>query len=374
MAERVNSASMVWIAPFSQSLSMLAPRRTILSVRLKRIQPMPHESFPRIGLSQWPTPIEPLARLSAALGGPRISIKRDDFGSIAMGGNKLRKLEYLLADALAKGCNAVVTSGALQSNHARLTAAAAAKLGLECHIVLIDEVPERPAAYYNSANRLIDDLVGAEVHLVRREDSLAEAVTHCTEQLQKLGKSPYVIPVGGSNAVGCLGYVACASEIAEQERALGKSFTHIVVVSGSGGTHAGLLAGLHLSKSTSTLIGATISRPVEKQRPIIEALVEGVSGLLGTDAAAVKPAINLDDSMYLPGYGLPNDASREAIALCARYEGILLDPVYTSKAMAVVINDVRMGRFGPKDELLFIHTGGAPALFAYQEMFSRTAS
>lgn len=374
MAERVNSASMVWIAPFSQSLSMLAPRRTILSVRLKRIQPMPHESFPRIGLSQWPTPIEPLARLSAALGGPRISIKRDDFGSIAMGGNKLRKLEYLLADALAKGCNAVVTSGALQSNHARLTAAAAAKLGLECHIVLIDEVPERPAAYYNSANRLIDDLVGAEVHLVRREDSLAEAVTHCTEQLQKLGKSPYVIPVGGSNAVGCLGYVACASEIAEQERALGKSFTHIVVVSGSGGTHAGLLAGLHLSKSTSTLIGATISRPVEKQSPIIEALVEGVSGLLGTDAAAVKPAINLDDSMYLPGYGLPNDASREAIALCARYEGILLDPVYTSKAMAVVINDVRMGRFGPKDELLFIHTGGAPALFAYQEMFSRTAS
>jgi D-cysteine desulfhydrase/L-cysteate sulfo-lyase len=344
------------------------------SARLKRPEPMQHESFPRIGLSQWPTPIEPLDRLSAALGGPRISIKRDDFGSIAMGGNKLRKLEYLLADAQAKGCNAVVTSGALQSNHARLTAATAANLGLECHIVLIDEVPGRLVAYYNSANRLIDDLVGAEVHLVRQEGSLAEAVTHCTVQLQKLGKSPYVIPVGGSNAIGCLGYVACAVEIAEQERTLGRGFTHIFVVSGSGGTHAGLLAGLHLAKSRSQLIGATISRPVEQQRPIIEALVEGVSALVGTDAAAVKSAINLDDSMYLPGSGLPNDSSREAIALCARNEGILLDPVYTSKAMAVVINDIRTGRFSAKDELLFIHTGGAPALFAYQEMFSRTES
>jgi 1-aminocyclopropane-1-carboxylate deaminase/D-cysteine desulfhydrase-like pyridoxal-dependent ACC family enzyme len=191
--------------------------------------------------------------------------------------------------------------------------------------------------------------------------------------MQKLGKSPYIIPVGGSSAVGCLGYVACALEISEQERALGKSFTHTFIVSGSGGTHAGLLAGLHLARSTSELIGATISRPVEKQRPIVEALVDGISALLGTDAA-VRSAIILDDSMYLPGYGLPNDSSREAIALCARYEGILLDPVYTSKAMAVVINDIRTGQFNPKDELLFIHTGGAPALFAYQEMFSRTAS
>jgi len=334
---------------------------------------MQHESFRRVELSQWPTPIEPLDRLSAALGGPRISIKRDDFGSIAMGGNKLRKLEYLLADAQTKGCNTIITSGALQSNHARLTAAAAAKLGLECHIVLIDEVPDRLPAYYNSANRLIDELVGAEVHLVRREASLAEAVADCAAQLQKLGKVPYVIPVGGSNPIGCLGYVACALEIAEQERALGRRFSHIFVVSGSGGTHAGLLAGLHLAKSTSELIGATISRPVEKQRPIIEALVEGVSALLGTDAAA-KSAINLDDSMYLPGYGLPNVSSREAIALCAQYEGILLDPVYTSKAMAVVISHIRADRFSPQDELLFVHTGGAPALFAYQEMFNRPVS
>jgi len=335
---------------------------------------MQHESFRRVGLSQWPTPIETLDRLSAALGGPRISIKRDDYGSIAMGGNKLRKLEYLLADAQAKGCNTIITSGALQSNHARLTAAAAARLGLECHIVLIDEVPDRDPAYYNSANRLIDDLVGAKVHLVERGGSLAEAVADRAAQLEKSGKSPYVIPVGGSNPIGCLGYVACASEIAEQERVLGRRFTHIFVVSGSGGTHAGLLAGLHLSKLSSKLIGATISRPVEAQRPIIEALVEGVSVLLGTDAAATKSEINLDDSMYLPGYGLPNASSREAIALCARHEGILLDPVYTSKAMAVLISDIRNGRFSPKDELLFIHTGGAPALFAYQEMFSGSGS
>lgn len=332
---------------------------------------MQQKMHPRLALSQWPTPIERLDRLSAALGGPRISIKRDDFGSLAMGGNKLRKLEYLMADAQAKGCDAIVTSGALQSNHARLTAAVAARLGLECHLVLIDEVPDRSQAYHSSANRLIDDLVGARVQLVERNAALAEAVTSCAERLRQDGRAPYVIPLGGSNALGCLGYVECALEISGQERALGTRFSHIFVVSGSAGTHAGLLAGLHLVNSKARLIGATISRSADKQRPILEGLVDNVSALLGADAAAIKSRIELDDSLYLPGYGLPNELSQNAIALCARTEGILLDPVYTAKAMAALQRQIEQGRFSPSDEILFIHTGGAPALFAYPEQFSR---
>ncbi|ATU94387.1 D-cysteine desulfhydrase family protein [Phyllobacterium zundukense] len=335
---------------------------------------MQQEMHPRLTLSQWPTPIEHLERLSAALGGPRIFMKRDDFGSVAMGGNKLRKLEYLLADAQAKGCNVIVTSGALQSNSARLTAAAAAKLGLECHLVLIDEVPDRLEAYYGSANRLIENLVDAKVHLVQRNANLAEAVTDCATQLQEMRKSPYVIPLGCSNPIGCLGYVTCAFEISEQERAMEKNFTHIFVVSGSAGTHAGLLAGLHLTKSKAKLVGATISRSAEKQRPIVEALVAGVSALVGADAAAVSSAIVLEDGMYLPGYGLPNEFSRQAIMTCAKYEGILLDPVYTSKAMAVLFQQIESGLLKPSHDVLFIHTGGTPGLFAYPEIFSGSKS
>ncbi|WP_028749460.1 D-cysteine desulfhydrase family protein [Rhizobium mesoamericanum] len=334
---------------------------------------MPLDAHPRQILSQWPTPIETLDRLSAAYGGPRISIKRDDFGSIAMGGNKLRKLEYLMGDALAKGCDVVVTSGALQSNHARLTAAVAAKLGLRCHLVLKNEVPGRSKTYHNSANLLLDRLVGAEVVQVGFNDTLSDAVEAHAAALRAQGLSPYVVPLGGSNAIGCLGYVTCAVEIAEQERKLGKAFSHIFVVSGSGGTHAGLLAGLKLTGSTAKLVGATISRSKAMQRPLIEQLVSNVAPLVGIHESATMDAIELDDSMYLPGYGLPNDSSTKAVVQCARSEGILLDPVYTSKAMAALFSRIEAGTFKPSDEVLFIHTGGAPALFAYDEVYAENA-
>jgi len=335
--------------------------------------PMQLDAHPRQILSQWPTPIETLDRLSAAYGGPRISIKRDDFGSIAMGGNKLRKLEYLMGDALAKGCDIVVTSGALQSNHARLTAAVAAKLGLTCHLVLKDDVSDRSETYHNSANLLLDKLVGAEIVQVGRHDPLADAVEAHAASLRAKGLSPYVVPLGGSNAIGCLGYVTCALEIAEQERKLGKAFSHIFVVSGSGGTHAGLLAGLKLTGSTAKLVGATISRSKAMQRPIIEQLVSDVAPLVGIHESGTTDAIELDDSMYLPGYGLPNGPSRKAVVQCAKSEGILLDPVYTSKAMAALYNRIEAGTFKPSDEVLFIHTGGAPALFAYDEIYAKNA-
>ncbi|CCM74203.1 D-cysteine desulfhydrase family protein [Rhizobium mesoamericanum] len=334
---------------------------------------MPLDAHPRQILSQWPTPIETLDRLSAAYGGPRISIKRDDFGSIAMGGNKLRKLEYLMGDALAKGCDIVVTSGALQSNHARLTAAVAAKLGLRCHLVLKNEVPGRSETYHNSANLLLDRLVGAEIVQVGCNDTLSDAVEAHAASLRAQGLTPYVVPLGGSNAIGCLGYVTCAVEIAEQERKLGKAFSHIFVVSGSGGTHAGLLAGLKLTGSTAKLVGATISRSKAVQRPLIEQLVSNVAPLIGIHESETTDAIELDDSMYLPGYGLPNDSSTKAVVQCARSEGILLDPVYTSKAMAALFSRIEAGTFKPSDEVLFIHTGGAPALFAYDEAYAKHA-
>jgi D-cysteine desulfhydrase/L-cysteate sulfo-lyase len=300
-------------------------------------------------------------------------MKRDDIGSIAMGGNKLRKLEYLMGEALPLGSDVIVTSGALQSNHARLTAAVAAKLGIECHLILIDGVPGRSEAYYGSANRLLDDLVGAEVRIVPRDGDLAEAVEDHAETLRSQGRNPYGIPVGGSNAIGCLGYVNCALEIAEQEKALGFEFTHIFVVSGSGGTHAGLLAGMMLSGSQAELVGITISRPADDQRVIIERLLGDLAPKVGIDASAASARVVLDDRMYLPGYGLPNERSTSAVRDCARSEGIMLDPVYTSKAMAGLRQRIEDGRLTRADRVLFIHTGGAPALFAYHEVYAQAA-
>lgn len=327
------------------------------------------EDFPRFSLSSWPTPIEPLSGLSAALGGPKIFLKRDDMGSLAFGGNKLRKLEFLVGEAKKLGCDVLVTSGAIQSNHARLTVAAAAKAGLACRLVLKDEVPGRAPAYFRSANRFLDHLLGAEVEIVTRDAPLADAVDACVEKLRGRGLSPYVIPVGGSNPVGCLGYVACAEEIARQQADAGVPFDHIVVVSGSGGTHAGLAVGCRYAGLGARLVGIPISRPAEGQRAIVADIAERTAALLDMPAEGLGDALRFDDGYYLPGYGEPNAAMVEAVTLTARSEGILLDPVYTGKAMAALIGAIRRGDFGSDERILFIHTGGAPGLFAYEEVF-----
>lgn len=326
-------------------------------------------SFPRTPVSVWPTPIEHLSRLSERLGGPQIFMKRDDLGSLAFGGNKLRKLEYLLGAAKREGCSTIVTAGALQSNHARLTAAIAAKLGYDCHLVLKDEVAGRSPVYHRSANRFLDGLLGADVEIVAREDSLVDALAARAEALTLAGRKPYVIPVGGSNATGCLGYVACAQEIASQQAELGFPFSHIVVVSGSAGTHAGLLVGCFDAGLEAKLLGITISRGAADHFPIVSELARQTATLLDMPTAGLDEAIHLDDGFYLPGYGQPNPAMREAVSLCARTEGILLDPVYTGKAMAALIAGVRNSRFSRDDRILFVHTGGSPALFAYEEEF-----
>jgi D-cysteine desulfhydrase family pyridoxal phosphate-dependent enzyme len=330
---------------------------------------MTMEKIARTPLGAWPTPIEHLARLTRELRGPQIFMKRDDLGGMAMAGNKLRKLEFLLGDAQQSGCQTIVTAGALQSNHARQTAAAAAKLGLECHLVLQDEVPDRSREYYQSANRLLDRLLGAKVEVVGRSASLSEALRARGEALQKEGRKPYVIPVGGSNGIGSLGYVATAQEIAAQERDCGGPFSHIYVVSGSGGTHAGLIAGARLAGLQAEIVGVTISRPASVQLPLVLGLARQAAALLELSSFGFEQAVHLDDTAYLPGYGLPNAAAREAISLCAQTEAVLLDPVYTGKGMAALIRRIRNRGFDARDHVLFVHTGGAPALFAYEELF-----
>lgn len=330
------------------------------------------DNFPRQLVSSWPTPIEHLSRLSSHLGGPQIFMKRDDLGSLALGGNKLRKLEFLLGAARQEGCKTIVTAGALQSNHARLTAAISAKLGFECHLVLKDEVPGRSASYHRSANRFLDGLLGADVEIVGRDDSLTDALAARAETLAKAGRKPYVIPVGGSNAIGSLGYVACAREIAGQQAALNAAFSHIVVVSGSAGTHAGLLVGCDYAGLQGKLLGVTISRPAADQFPIVAELARQTAALVGLPTERLDQAIHLDDGHYMPGYGMPNPGMVAAVSLCAQTEGILLDPVYTGKAMAALIAGIRNGQFSTDDRILFIHTGGSPAIFAYEEAFGTT--
>ena len=316
--------------------------------------------FPRLELIGAPTPLEYLPRLSDHLG-REIFIKRDDVTPLAMGGNKLRKLEFLAADALREGADTLITAGAIQSNHVRQTAAVAAKLGLHCVALLENPIGTHAENYLTNGNRLLLDLFNTQVEM-------CDALTQPNVQLEELatrieaqGYRPYVIPVGGSNALGALGYVESALEIAQQcEGAV--ELSSIVVASGSAGTHAGLAVGLEQLMPGAELIGVTVSRKAADQLPKVVALQQAVANSLELQATA---GIQLWDDYFAPGYGTPNDEGMEAVKLLAQLEGILLDPVYTGKAMAGLIDGINQKRFKDEGPILFIHTGGAPALFAY---------
>ncbi|MDU1106488.1 MAG: D-cysteine desulfhydrase [Enterobacter sp.] len=316
--------------------------------------------FPRLEFIGAPTPLEYLPRFSDYLGRD-IFIKRDDVTPMAMGGNKLRKLEFLAADALREGADTLITAGAIQSNHVRQTAAVAAKLGLHCVALLENPIGTRAENYLTNGNRLLLDLFNVQVEMV-------EALTDPTAQLDELatrleaqGFRPYVVPVGGSNALGALGYVESALEIAQQcEGAV--SLSSVVVASGSAGTHAGLAVGLEQLLPDVELIGVTVSRSIAEQKPKVVTLQQAVAEQLELKA---KADILLWDDYFAPGYGTPNEEGMEAVKLLARLEGILLDPVYTGKAMAGLIDGIAQKRFKDEGPILFVHTGGAPALFAY---------
>ena len=324
------------------------------------------DRYPRVRLSHLPTPIEPLERLSAHLGGPRLFIKRDDCTGLATGGNKARKLEFLVGEALKQNADMLVTQGAVQSNHVRQTAASACRYGLKCHALLERRVPNVGATYEETGNVLLDKMFGATLEFRPPGlDMNAEALA-VTERLRAEGHRPYFIPGGGSNALGALGYAACAQEIVQQCSQGALSFEWLVTPTGSTGTHAGLIAGLHALDVALPVMGVSVRQKKERQVGAVHALAQATAALL--EAAPVPANLTLVDDAYVgEGYGIPAPSTLEAIELTARTEGILLDPVYTGKGMAGLIGLVRQSFFKPTDKVLFLHTGGSTALFAYED-------
>jgi D-cysteine desulfhydrase len=327
--------------------------------------------FPRRRYTPHATPIEHLPHLSRHLGGPEIFIKRDDLLGLAAGGNKTRKLEFLVADALAQGADTLITVGAVQSNHCRLTLAAAVREGLKCRLVL----EERVEGSYDpkaSGNNLLFDLLGVEaVTVVKAGADLAGAMQAVADELKGQGRKGYVIPGGGSNALGALGYVACAEEILAQSFDMGLRLDHIVCASGSAGTHAGLLTGLVANNARIPLAGVSVRRPVAEQVPLVHGLAQKTAEMLGV-AAPSQGDVAVDDRWVGPGYSLPTEEMVQAVRLLARLEGLLLDPVYTGKTMAGLIGQVMEERYKPGESVLFLHTGGAPALYAYRDVLAST--
>ncbi|MEM8705090.1 MAG: D-cysteine desulfhydrase family protein [Actinomycetota bacterium] len=319
-----------------------------------------------VRLAHHPTPLEPLDRLSAELGGPRIWVKRDDATGLAIGGNKVRKLEYLLADAIGGGADVVVTIGATQSNHCRQTAAAAARLGVDCELLLEHRFPDWSDDYNHGGNRQLDTLFGATVHDHERGTDMVAALDSRAAALRAAGRMPYVVPLGGSSVVGSLGYHAAAGELLDQCDALGVSPAEIVHATSSGGTQAGLLAGLASADRSIPVLGVSAGAPATHLGPIVAELAAGVLDLLGDSAPVAADAVVIDDAHVGEAYGVPTDAMHEALDLCARLEGLLLDPVYTGKGMAGLIHHVRAGRHPTDADVVFVHTGGTPALFAYR--------
>lgn len=322
--------------------------------------------FPKKQLGFFPTPVTELKRLSKRLGGPKIFIKRDDLTGLAFGGNKTRKLEYLIGDALSEGCDTIITGGAEQSNHCRQTAAACAVSGLECHLVLGGSEPEFP-----KGNLLLDKLLGAHIHwdnLFRK----GEKIPLVAEELIQLGKKPYIIPYGGSNAIGLIGFVEAINELKIQLNGMNEKISHIVFASSSGGTHAGLVLGKYVYEQNFSLIG------IEIDKAEYEGLIYSDHLLKLTNASAKYLELNhtftkndfiLRDEYLGGGYGVVGDLEKNAIKLLAETEGIIVDPVYTGRAFGALVDMIRHGEFKTNDTVMFWHTGGSPSIFSYSEKF-----
>jgi D-cysteine desulfhydrase len=323
--------------------------------------------FPRRRYTEGRTPIEKLSRLSAELGGPALYIKRDDLLGLASGGNKTRKLEFLVADAMEKGADTLVTCGAVQSNHCRLTLAAAVKEGLKCFLVLEERVP---GSYREDAsgNNFLYRLLGVSgVKVVPGGSDMAKEMESVAEEIRSSEGKPYVIPGGGSTPIGATGYVSCAQEILAQTFELGIRIDRLVTPSGSSGTHAGLVTGLFGMSSGIPVIGINVSRPKEPQEALVYGLVERTAAHLGLRERVPRDTVLCFGDYVGPGYSRPTPEMGEAVRALARTEGILLDPVYTGKAMAGLLDLVRKGFFDKKENVLFLHTGGSPALYAYMK-------
>ena len=317
------------------------------------------DTIPSFRLGHYPTPVEELPRLRQVLGEqtPRLLAKRDDAISFAFGGNKVRKLELVLSEALAQNADTLVTVGGVHSNHVRVTASAAARAGLGCAVVINGARPARL-----SGNALLDELAGAEIHYVGSREERVPRMREVARELERAGRRPFQVPLGASTPLGALGYVRAVQELAAQ----GHPPNVIVVASSSGGTLAGLVAGIELAGLPIRVVGVSPDDPASQIAATAAEIVHGVALLLGLDAASFArgQTIFVDDGFVGEGYGIATPASREAIALTARTEGLYLDPTYTSKAMAALIAYVRNGRFRKEETVLFWHTGGQVELVA----------
>lgn len=331
------------------------------------------DHFPRIALGHFPTPLEPMDNLRRALGGggPRLFIKRDDCTGLATGGNKTRKLEYLIGDAIAQSAQVVVTQGAVQSNHVRQTAAAAAKCDLSCVALLERRVPDEGADYEETGNVLLNDIFNARYEFRPDGVDMNAAAMELCETMRGEGKNAYFIPGGGSNEIGALGYVRCAFEMLQQAEELGVNMDRIVHATGSAGTQAGLLAGLAALKSSVKVTGVSVRAPREKQQATVMALAQKTSDKINGGKIRGEDVI-VNDKFAQPGYGRMTKNIADAITLLAQTEGILLDPVYSGKGFAAFIADIREGAF-EGENVIFLHTGGSAALFAYRRHFSKAA-
>jgi L-cysteate sulfo-lyase len=326
-------------------------------------------TFPRIHLAHLPTPLEPLERLSRHLNGPRLWIKRDDCTGLSTGGNKTRKLEFLIGEALALGADTVITQGATQSNHARQTAAAAAKIGLECHILLEDRTGYSSADYTLNGNVLLDRLHGANISKRPKDADMNAEMETLAASLRAQGRKPYVIPGGGSSPVGALGYVNCALELVHQANERRLKIGHVVLATGSAGTQAGFVTGLAALNARIPVLGISVRAPKDKQEANVFALAERTAVYLGAHGVVRREQIVANSDYVGAGYGLPTDGMREAVKLVARFEGILLDPVYTGKGFAGLIDHMRRGFFEKDSDVVFLHTGGSAGLFGYADAF-----
>ena len=315
------------------------------------------------------TPIECASNFSKSIGNVNVFIKRDDMLGLAGGGNKARKLEFLVAEALEQGADTLITCGAVQSNHCRLTLSAAIKEGLKCRLVLEERVPNsyNPRA---SGNNFLFELLGVEkIKVVPGGTDMMSAMEAVADEVRSEGRRAYIIPGGGSNPVGATGYVACAEEILSQLFDMGLQINYVVCASGSGGTHAGLVTGFYGNSADIPVIGINVSRPREIQEQLVFDLMKKTSEHVGVAYEIPRKSIRCFDDYVGPGYSIPTKEMVDAVKLLARTEGILLDPVYTGKAMAGLIDLVKKGFFRKGENILFVHTGGSPALYAYLDSF-----
>jgi L-cysteate sulfo-lyase len=325
----------------------------------------PFETFPRVRFSHLPTPIERLNRLGSAIGLSALLIKRDDCTGLGTGGNKARKLEFLLGAAIEMEADIIVTGGAVQSNHARQAAAAAARYGISCHLILTAPPPSRGLNYAKNGNRLLAELFGAHVSHVSPDVELNTSIVAEADRLSADGHRAYAIPVGGSNGRGALGYLAAGFEIANQLRYSGDVVSRIVLATGSGGTQAGLLLGLALAGLNIPVDGISVGAKSGPQTGRVRACLRELEALLGCYGRVPLEAVRVHDDYIGTAYGEPTEAMIQAVRFTASTEGLLLDPVYTGKAMAGLADLTRRGVVPTTDSVLFLHTGGVAALFAY---------